>query len=412
MIGLVGRPIKHSHSPFIHKQLHEVPYQLFENVRLTDALKHPSLQGLNVTYPYKHDAFTVCDLLDETAQKTGVVNTIVKEGEYLKGYNTDALALAQILQTHGFNFRDRNVAILGNGATMKSARYALAFHGFKHVKVYARNPGLKEYALDELPKDIHILINTTPVGMVKHDERLPLNLAQFPKLLWVIDVVNAPLRTPLILEAQARQIKTTTGLTMLVRQAVLGAEKMLARSFEHINLQALYQKTLQHTENIVLIGMPYSGKSTLAKAVAKALNRPLYDLDDLLVEHFKMPIPKVFETHGEAAFREAETALIRDLAYHQGVVIATGGGAILNPENVPLLKRNGVLMWLQAPPPTSYLTSRPLSSNKVAYDALKKDRWPRYQAVADVIISRQEDPKETLKEWERATHAYYDSKRP
>ncbi len=412
MIGLVGHPIHHSLSPFIHQQLHEVPYLLFENQPLSAVLKHPALQALNVTYPYKKEAFERCDLYDETAKQTGVVNTIVKQHDLFKGYNTDALALKAILETHGRQSNALKVSLLGNGATAQSALYALKTLGFNDVTVYARNPKEGQRSLQDLDPNTQLLINTTTVGMVGHASSFSFSLDTLKSLVWVIDVVNSPLRTSLILEAQERGIKTTTGLSMLTRQALLGAEKMLGRSFEHVHLDRLHQTVLKHTENIVFIGMPYSGKTTLAKAVAQHLGRPLIDLDERLAQSFKLSIPEVFDTLGEAAFREAETALIQDLHHLQGCVIATGGGAILNPQNVALLKRNGLLVWLQAPPPQSYLSSRPLSPTKASYDALKKDRWPRYQAVSNLRVQRHEDRLDTFNEWERVWHAYYDSQRP
>ncbi len=412
MIGLCGHPIEQSLSPNIHALLHEVPYRLFSHQSLQECLENPHLKALNVTHPYKHEAFLKADHLDDVAQATGVVNTLKRKNGLWFATNTDALALKDLFEAHAPKDLSTRISILGNGATMRSARWALEKLGYRQVRVYARHPQNDEYALNDLSLTTQVLINTTPVGMFHVEDRHRFNLSTLNDCVWVFDAVNQPLRTPLILQAQSLGIKAHGGLGMLVRQAVHGAAFMFERSFGSTSLDSLYQKVLKSTENVVFIGMPYSGKSTLAMRFAKATKRPLHSIDERLIHHFNQPLANVLTDLGEAVFRSAERELVDTLKTVRNAVIDTGGGTVLAAENVERLKGNGLCVWLQAPPPTSFDGSRPLAPNLEAYHTLKHHRHPLYQAAHDITLHRDEDPLKTLKRMETLYEAHYGSQRP
>lgn len=411
MIGLCGHPIKHSLSPRIHAFLHEVPYQLFHNKTLDELMNTPHLVGLNVTHPYKHDAFMKADHVDEVAQATGVVNTLKRKNGLWFATNTDALALKDLFEAHAPKDPTTRFSILGNGATMRSARWALETLGYPNVSVYARNPHVGEYPIERLPLHTHVVINTTPIGMFHDSTSHSFSLSDLHDCVWVFDAVNQPLRTPLICEAQALGIKATGGLGMLVRQAIHGAAFLFEHSFGSTSLDSVYQKVLKSTENVVFIGMPYSGKSTLAMRFSKEKKRLLHSVDALVEKHFNLSLPDVMVRYGEAAFRFAEREIVDTLKTTQNSVIDTGGGTVCDPENVLRLKGNGLCVWLQAPTPQAFDHSRPLASNAAAYQSLQEKRQALYQSSQDLILYRHDDPLETLKRMETLYEAHYDSQR-
>ena len=185
--------------------------------------------------------------------------------------------------------------------------------------------------------------------MFPNAEATPVSLDAFPRLSCVFDAVYNPLTTVFVSEAKERAIPASTGLYMLVAQAYQAVELFLDKTLAPSLLEEAYQKILRSKQNIVLIGMPSSGKSTIGRALAKQTGRPFIDLDEEIVKTAGRDIPTIFREDGEKVFRDIESEVVRVISQTTGAVIATGGGAVLREENVRRLKRNGILCYLDRP---------------------------------------------------------------
>lgn len=396
--GLIGTPIKHSLSPMIHAKLHDRPYHLYETLDLNKTLEIPHLMALNVTTPLKNKAFEIAQSKDPWAHKTHAVNTLVKKEDGWHGSNTDASALFSLF-SRWFKKTTRPVHILGNGATAHTIIEVLKALGFSHITVHARRPKAGEKTWEDLKAAAGILINATPLGLKETKHEYPFDLSVVRQFEAVFDVLYTPYRTPLIQEAQRNNIPWHSGLSMLVTQAQLAVELAHLKPFTG-SVQAVFESVLDARLNIVLIGMPQAGKTTWGKALANHLKRPFYDLDEWITQTSEMTPQTWIETRGEAAFRMAEKKALHTLIDVRGAVIATGGGTILDTDNVSQLKAHGVLVYLNADAPETLSASRPLSSDIEAYQTLLKARTPIYQRVCDYEIQRHTDMKTMLQEWE------------
>lgn len=392
MYGCIGQSLPHSFSKEIHEQIGGYEYVLTELApeELRDFFARRDFRAVNITIPYKQAVIPLLDGISETARSIGAVNTVVNRGGRLYGYNTDAYGLTALIRRLGLDLAGRKALILGTGGTGKTAAHVAAALGAARVIPVSRSAkeGAVTYAeAAREHSDAAILLNATPCGMYPHLEEQPLPLSPFPHLAGVADAVYNPLRSRLVLEARARGVPAEGGLYMLAAQAVRAAEIFQDTAYPPEVTERAYRHVLERRENIVLIGMPGSGKSSICAALAERLGRPVADTDRLAEEAAGMSIPEIFRQRGEAGFREIEARVIASLAPRTGWVIATGGGAVLRRENMDRLKQNGRLFWLDRPPQELTPTpDRPLADTREKILRLYRDRAPLYQAAADLRI--------------------------
>lgn len=390
--GLIGEHLGHSFSPEIHAQIGPEPYTLRELApdQLASFLAERDFDGINVTIPYKQAVMPYLDEISPTARAIGAVNTILRRDGRLLGDNTDAAGLARLIRRTGIEMAGKKVLILGTGGTSRTALYtarALGAAEVLRVSRSAREGALTYEEAARLHSDAGVILNTTPCGMYPNAEDQPIDLASFPRLTGVIDAIYNPLRSRLVLSARARGIPAAGGLYMLAAQAVRAAELFRDTAYPDTLTEEIYQNLLRQKENIVLIGMPGCGKSAVGAALAERLGRRLADTDQAVAEQAGLPIPEIFARYGENRFRELESQAIAVLSARSGLVIATGGGAVLRAENVERLRRNGRLYWLDRPLEGLAATAdRPLSDTREKLERLYRERRPAYQAAADEII--------------------------
>ncbi|MDO4547179.1 MAG: shikimate kinase [Clostridia bacterium] len=390
--GCIGERLKHSFSKEIHNALADYEYDIREIPRdeLRAFLETRDFLAVNVTIPYKQLVIPYLYYIDEHAKAIGAVNTIVNKGGKLYGYNTDFYGMSMLLSHADIDLKGKKVAILGTGGTSKTAFAVASALSAREIVTVSRSEQRGSVTYDELYElhgDTEVIINTTPVGMYPNIFGKPVELSKCPILTGVIDAVYNPLRTPLISQAKERGISAQGGLYMLVAQGVRASEIFMDTTYERQALDLVYQKMMKEKENIVLTGMPSSGKSTVGKLLAEYLNREFIDTDSLIEEKTDMSIPDIFKTFGEERFREIECEVVRDIAAKTGVVIATGGGVPLRHENVSALKQNGRVYFIDRPVEELIATGdRPLSSTKEAVYKRYNERYEVYKASADVLI--------------------------
>ncbi|MBR6200161.1 MAG: hypothetical protein IKQ61_07870 [Spirochaetales bacterium] len=403
--GLIGEKLGHSFSKVIHNMIGSYQYELQEIPKneIDAFMRAKDFRGINVTIPYKQTVIPYLDSISDRAKKIGAVNTIVNRGSRLFGDNTDYIGLKSLIERNDILIKDRKVLILGTGGTSRTALAVVrdmeaasvckvsrhAENDDADVKVITYDDAVRDYS------DAQIIINTTPVGMFPQNENVPINIEDFPKLEGVVDVIYNPLVTRLVRNAKARNIKAANGLYMLVKQAVAASEKFFDTEYDNSLTENIFAKVTSMKQNIVLIGMPGCGKSTVGKALSRLGGRTMVDTDILIADKFGMEIPQIFAQFGEETFRNAESEVIREVSQQTGIVISTGGGAILRPENVSALKANGVIFFLDRPiediRPTA---NRPLSQDRAALQQRYNERYGIYTQTADVHIkvnARQDD---------------------
>lgn len=400
--GLIGEHLPHSFSPEIHRRIGDYPYELKElsPQEVGAFLQRREFKGINVTIPYKQTVIPYLDEMDEAAKAIGAVNTVVNRGGKLCGYNTDFGGLKALIERTGVSVAGKKVLIFGTGGTSNTAHAVLGALGAKTVLKASTSgkQGAVSYreALTE-HADAEILVNTTPCGMFPKLEGMAADPADFPRAKAVIDVVYNPLRTDLLQRAASLGIPCCGGLYMLVTQAILAAEHFFDTKIPAEKAESIYRQILTSKENIVLIGMPASGKTTVGTLLSKSLSRPFYDSDLLAAEKAGRSIPEIFRTDGEAAFRALETEVLADCAGKTGAVIATGGGAVLNPENIRYLKKNGRVYFLDRPVEALIPTAdRPTASSREAIFRRYEERYPLYHQSCDKKIDASGSAEEVL----------------
>ena len=387
--GLIGAKLGYSFSPEIHAKIGHYPYELRElspeGVR--QLLEERTFRGLNVTIPYKRLVIPLLDEVSDRARKIGAVNTIVNQNGRLYGDNTDYSGAAALIRHAGVKITGRKVLILGTGGTSKTLRAVTEDMGAREIVLVSRHGGEGLCTYEEvslLHADAQVIVNTTPVGMFPNVEGCPLEPERFPALEGVVDVVYNPLSTRLVQSARKLGLPAEGGLYMLCAQAVYAAARFFDRETDDSRIDGIYHAVLREKQNVVLIGMPSCGKTTVGRWVARRLNRPFRDTDKLIVQRAGKTIPEIFAEKGEDGFRQLEAEIVAETARESGVVIATGGGSVLNPESVRRLKQNGLIFFPDRPLEKLRPTGdRPLSSST---DALRKrfeERYPLYNAVCD-----------------------------
>lgn len=406
--GLIGEKLSHSYSPQIHAALGDYDYRLcpLSPEELNHFLKKKEFRGINVTIPYKKDVIPYCDALSPEAEAIQSVNTIVKQPDgTLWGHNTDIAGFIAMLNRAGIEAEGKKAVILGSGGTSQTAQVALKMMQAREIVVISRTGKENYQTLYQNHADAQLLINTTPVGMYPANGLTPVDLDKLPCLESVADVIYNPEKTALLLQAEERKLKCISGLHMLVAQARKAAELFTGKQLSEALDDAIVRKIKCETLNLVFIGMPGCGKSTIGQLVAQKMNRPLIDTDAEIEKKAGKTIPQIFAEDGEAYFRSLEADVIHAVCAGHGAVITTGGGSVLRKENRNAIRQNSRVCFLQRPLPLLSRTGRPLSKDADAVEALWKERKHLYLQTADFIVENN-DTAETAAQ--RAKEGFYE----
>lgn len=397
--GCIGKKLTHSFSKEIHSKLADYEYELIElnEDEIESFFTNRDFKAINVTIPYKQTVLPYLDFLSDVSKRIGAVNTIINNNGRLYGYNTDYYGMKALVERIGIDFKGKKILILGTGGTSKTARILSEDIGASEIITVSRNKSESYITYEDAVNnhsDADVIINTTPSGMYPDCDSQPIDISVFKNLEGVVDAVYNPLRTNLVLNAKSKGIKAEGGLYMLVMQAVVAVEKFLDTEIPKTVADNVFAAVLASKENIVLTGMPGSGKST----VGKLLNIDGFtfvDTDEEIEKRCGCPIKEIIENKGEKYFRDIETEVIKDISSKGCQIISTGGGAVLREENNHCLKRNGKLFFINAEfgrlLPTD---SRPLSDTADKLKILYDERMDIYKNTADVIVPDMATPKE------------------
>lgn len=394
--GLLGRKLGHSYSPQIHNKLGNYDYALFEKEpeELGAFLRSGSFTGLNVTIPYKKNVIPYCNELSPCAEKRMAVNTIVRRKDgTLIGHNTDDFGFRYMLKRSGLNVIGKKVLVLGSGGASATAAAVLKEIGAQ-VIVISRS-GSNNYSNLHFHKDASVIVNATPVGMYPNTEDSPINLDLFPILEGVLDLIYNPAHTKLLQDAERRGLVAQNGLWMLVAQAKESAEWFTGLKIDDDVIPAIHKQLSIQMENLILIGMPGCGKSTIGKMLADHTGRTFVDSDSEIVKHAGTSIPEIFANQGEEGFRELESVVLAQLGKQSGLVIATGGGCVTREKNYPLLHQNSKIIWMQRDINELPLDGRPLSMDG-KLELMYATRRPLYERYSDIVVSNNGPAEETV----------------
>ncbi|MBQ2613726.1 MAG: shikimate 5-dehydrogenase [Clostridia bacterium] len=396
--GCIGKKLTHSFSKEIHARLADYTYTLIELAEdeIKPFFEKRDFAAINVTIPYKETVLPYLDSVSEIAERIGAVNTIVNKNGTLHGYNTDYYGMKALIEKIGIDLTGKKVLILGTGGTSKTAQVLSQDSGATTVLRVSRTK--REHCItyeEAIAKhwDAEVIINTTPSGMYPDCDSKPIDISAFPSLEGVVDAVYNPLSTNLVSDAKKQGIKAEGGLYMLVMQAVVAVEKFLDTQIPKETADRVFASVLSSKENIVLTGMPGSGKSTVGKLLHMD-GFSFVDTDKEIEQRCGCTIKELISTKGEPYFRDLESEVIRDVSAKSGQIIATGGGAILREENVRCLKRNGLLFFIHADVKRLQATEdRPLSDTYEKLNKLYSERLGIYQSTADVVVPDMATPQ-------------------
>ncbi len=390
--GLIGEKLGHSFSKEIHQKLGDYEYDLIElaHDELEGFILSRDFGGLNVTIPYKQAVMGYLDEISDLAREAGAVNTIVNKGGKLYGYNTDCGGMKMLIEKMGIDLKGKKAFIAGSGGTSRTAEAVCKSLGASEIVRASRSGRNGAVTYDEaysICSEAALLINTTPAGMYPDTDSMAFDIDRFSDPEGLLDVVYNPLNTRLIQEARLRGIRAENGLYMLVGQAVLASELFTGKKVEEAVIEDIYQELLGEKRNIVLTGMPGSGKSTLGKMLAERLGREMVETDEIISEEAGTSIREIFDEHGEQYFRDLESEVIKRFSVKSGIVISTGGGAVLRKENVDALRMNGVIVFIDRPLDQLKATdSRPLSDDRSKLEKLYEERYEIYKDTADILV--------------------------
>ena len=410
--GCIGEKLGHSFSKEIHNALASYEYSLKELKReeLPEFFKNKYFKAINVTIPYKQDVIPYLDWISDEAKAINAVNTIVNKNGKLYGYNTDFYGLKALIERENVSLKDKKIAILGSGGTSNTAFAVSNFLEAQTVFKVSRSKKTGYITYDELYEnysDCEIIINTTPCGMYPRTGVSAVDLDKLTKVEAVFDAVYNPLNSKLILDAKAKNITAVGGLYMLVSQAAFAVEKFIDTPVDDIKIEEIFKNLYKDKMNITLIGMPASGKTSVGKHLSDKLNKTFVDSDDEIVKVENKTISEIFKDSGEAYFRNIEKNVIKELSMLNSQVVSTGGGAILNPENIENLKGNSRIYFLDRPLDMLITTQdRPLSSNRADLENLYNERYELYKSSADVIIDGSKTVEEVAKIIEEDFYGY------
>lgn len=396
--GLLGRTLGHSFSPRIHNALGNTNYELFEREpsQLQEFFADPELQGINITFPYKVNALEACDVVDPRAERIGCVNTMVRKDGKWHGYNTDYDGFVFTLKHADIDVSGKECIILGDGASSATVHVALEDLGAKSITHLSRKTAPLYTDAPNYYETAQIIINCTPIGMYPHNPASLIDIMQFSKLEGVVDLIYNPRRTVLLLQAEMMDIPHCDGLPFLVAQGVEAANHFQGESFGTKEIEQILQDMRREKENIILIGMPGVGKTTVGKAIGKEMGRTCIDVDQELAKEIG-DISTYITEQGEAAFREKEAEMIAKLGTETGLVISTGGGCVTVPKNYAHLRQNGRIYQLTQPVEKLPTSGRVLSGGGIErLRELEKTRTPMYESFAQCIVEHNRNAPKTV----------------
>ena len=394
--GLLGRKLSHSYSPQIHSFFGDYSYALceVEPDDLDDFFHNLPYQGINVTIPYKKAVIPYCDELTQVAAKMSAVNTIVRRSDgKLVGHNTDYFGFLSTVIRSGLQVTGKKVLVLGSGGAANTAIAVMKELGGEVITISRSGPN--HYGNLFLHDDAAVIVNATPVGMYPNNGQSPVDLSLFPKLEGVLDMIYNPARTQLIMDARERNLVAENGLWMLIAQAKESAEWFTGNKIPDNIIQKIHTHLSAEMQNIVLIGMPGCGKTTIGTLLSKATDRRFVDTDALIVEKAGCSIPELFQNKGENYFRYLESQILNDVGKESGIIISTGGGCVTRKENYPALHQNSTIIWLKRDVNLLPSNGRPLSQSTCLTD-MYRTREPLYAQFADIIVENSTTPAETM----------------
>ena len=385
--GLIGEHLSHSFSKMIHRELgcEDYCHSELPPEKLESFIKETRFGGLNVTIPYKKDVMRLCDILTPEAEGVGSVNTVVTDNEgRLVGHNTDVDGFLFMARRAGVALQGKKAIVLGTGGASLAVCYALKKANAKEVITISRS-GENNYENLYLHYDAEVIVNATPVGMYPKPEKSPIDLTNFKKCVGVLDLIYNPFRTNLLVQASELGIPSDCGLSMLVSQAVYAEEFFFNKKISESEILRIMRIVASDKKNIVLVGMPGVGKSTVGKALALMTGKEVIDTDEEIVKSAGISIPEIFEKGGEALFRRLESDAIKKASEGFGKIIVTGGGAVKTEENYLPLKRTSRIYHLERDVSTLSREGRPLS-NGADLEKMYSERLPLYARFRDKII--------------------------
>ncbi len=407
--GLIGEHLGHSFSKQIQTRIAEIEnvkdydYQLVEldKEEFKEFMEKKDFKGINVTIPYKKDVIPYLDEMDESAKAIGAVNTIINVDGKLKGYNTDFGGFLYMVKAHNVHMEGKKVLIIGNGGACAAVKAVCKHENAKDIVIVSRSANRGAISYDEMYTshlDADIVVNTSPVGMFPNIVNAPIDVSWFHKLECVLDVVYNPILTRLCFEAQEADIKRVIGLEMLIAQAKYAFEIFENMSFDDSIIDEIKKEMLKDRCNIVLIGMPSAGKTTIGKMLEEKLGKEFFDLDDMIIAKAGKSIPEIFQESGETGFRAIETEVAIEASKMNNKIIATGGGVVKHKVNMDFLRLNGITIFIDRDIDKliSSDPNRPLSSSKQALQQMYKERYPLYQKYAAYIAVNNANIEETV----------------
>lgn len=416
--GLIGEHLGHSFSKQIQTRIAEIEnvkdydYQLVEldKEEFKEFMEKKDFKGINVTIPYKKDVIPYLDEMDESAKAIGAVNTIINVDGKLKGYNTDFGGFLYMVKAHNVHMEGKKVLIIGNGGACAAVKAVCKHENAKDIVIVSRSANRGAIGYDEMYTshlDADIVVNTSPVGMFPNIANAPIDVSWFHKLECVLDVVYNPILTRLCFEAQEADIKRVIGLEMLIAQAKYTFEIFENMSFDDSIIDEIKKEMLKDRCNIVLIGMPSAGKTTIGKMLEEKLGKEFFDLDDMIIAKAGKSIPEIFQESGEAGFRAIETEVAIEASKMNNKIIATGGGVVKHKVNMDFLRLNGITIFIDRDIDKliSSDPNRPLSSSKQALQQMYKERYPLYQKYAAYIAVNNANIVETVDDIVNAYHS-------
>ncbi len=416
--GLIGEHLGHSFSKQIQTRIAEIEnvkdydYQLVEldKEEFKEFMEKKDFKGINVTIPYKKDVIPYLDEMDESAKAIGAVNTIINVDGKLKGYNTDFGGFLYMVKAHNVHMEGKKVLIIGNGGACAAVKAVCKHENAKDIVIVSRSANRGAIGYDEMYTshlDADIVVNTSPVGMFPNIANAPIDVSWFHKLECVLDVVYNPILTRLCFEAQEADIKRVIGLEMLIAQAKYTFEIFENMSFDDSIIDDIKKEMLKARCNIVLIGMPSAGKTTIGKMLEQKIGKEFFDLDDMIIAKAGKSIPEIFQESGEAGFRAIETEVAIEASKMNNKIIATGGGVVKHKVNMDFLRLNGITIFIDRDIDKliSSDPNRPLSSSKQALQQMYKERYPLYQKYAAYIAVNNANIEETVDDIVNAYHS-------